>query len=90
MPNLDRLLPYIPGPLLAAAGRALPDANGCTDPAREVQLLVTIRYERKDNHKRDKSYFWTACEADVKVQGEDGWIAPEPTQGASSTSGFLK
>lgn len=86
----ERLLPHIPSPLLVAAGKTLPDAEICTDPHMDVQVLVTIRYERMTSKRGKMSRsFWTAAEAEVRVEGEDGWEILKRSKGVSGTGSFL-
>lgn len=62
-----RLLPHIPGPILSAAKLVLPDPNTCLDAFREVQIITTVRYERKRaTHGKSSHCYWLADSAEIK------------------------
>ena len=62
-----RLLPHIPGPVLSRGSKVLPDAATVTDSFMDVQVIVTVRYERKSHaHGRSaRNYYWTADSAEI-------------------------
>jgi len=69
----ERVLPHIPGPILAAASRQLPDPKSAEDKFMEVRVVMYVRYERMSSShgKSPTNYFWTPDEARI-VMGEEG------------------
>lgn len=69
----DRLLPYIPAPVVAAAADALPAPTGNEEKFREVKVVISLKVERQQARRgKDTRYFWTVSDATVESITDEG------------------